>query len=164
MPRPPGVEPCRSRVGDRLPTQSRRDWPMANQEHLGILRQGVDTWNAWRRGGTGTQPDLAGANLRRADLDHADLTRAYLIGARLREANLRGGRLSRADLRGAVLRGADLRQADLRGADLSGAHVNRADLRGADLSGANMARAVYSAETAFPPSFDPAAHDMRLWH
>jgi uncharacterized protein YjbI with pentapeptide repeats len=137
---------------------------MANQEHLGILRQGADAWNAWRRGDTSASPDLAGANLRKVDLSEADLTQAHLIGAVLRDANLRDGQLSRADLRGAVLRGADLRQADLSGADLTGAHVNRADLTGADLSGANMTKAVYSASTAFPPSFDPAAHDMRLWH
>ncbi len=41
---------------------------MANEEHLAILRQGVDAWNAWRQAHGDITPDLAGANLGRIDL------------------------------------------------------------------------------------------------
>ena len=36
---------------------------MANEEHLRILKQGVDAWNEWRREHPDIQPDLSGANL-----------------------------------------------------------------------------------------------------
>lgn len=131
---------------------------MANSEHLRILRQGVQSWNDWRKEDYGAMPDLLsadlsetnlreanlhGANLREADLHGADLSEADLGGANLRGANLRGvylrlASLSEADLRGANLRGANLSVADLGGAHLSEADLREADLSEADLSGANL--------------------------
>lgn len=106
---------------------------MANQKQLGVLKQGRNVWNEWRRGeGVGKRIDLLGADLRGADLRGANLR-----GANLREANLREANLSGANLRVADLSVADLRFADLRGADLS-----VADLRGADLREAIMARTI----------------------
>jgi len=53
---------------------------MANEEHLKILKQGVERWNKWR-------------------LENAkDAIRPDLIGADLSGANLRGAYLSGADL------------------------------------------------------------------
>ena len=47
---------------------------MANLEHLAILKQGVEVWNAWREKNPGLiKPDLKGANLEGADLYGADL-------------------------------------------------------------------------------------------
>jgi uncharacterized protein YjbI with pentapeptide repeats len=62
---------------------------MANEEHLKVLREGVDARNAWRA----KQPakfasDLSGADLYGADLRDANLTRADLSGARLRAARV----------------------------------------------------------------------------
>ena len=37
---------------------------MANQEHVDILMQGVEVWNAWRKEHPGEEPDLSHANLR----------------------------------------------------------------------------------------------------
>jgi hypothetical protein len=106
---------------------------MANQEHLELLRQDVDAWNAWRAKERLITPDLNRANLSEADLRKANLSRANLRGANLRKANLHGASLS-----GAVLRGADLRRADLRRAVLYQAVLNDANLRGANLSEANL--------------------------
>ncbi|MEO1042619.1 MAG: pentapeptide repeat-containing protein [Pseudomonadota bacterium] len=124
---------------------------MANEEHLGILRQGVEAWNAWRRENTGIRPDLQGADLRRAKLDDADLRGADLLDANLRDANLQGANLLGANLLGANLQGADLQDADLQDADLQdadlqdanleGANLRRADLQGANLLGAELRRA-----------------------
>jgi hypothetical protein len=36
---------------------------MANQEHLAILKKGVDVWNAWRKEHPEVLPDLSGAKL-----------------------------------------------------------------------------------------------------
>ena len=39
---------------------------MANEEHVALLKQGVDAWNAWRRETPDARPDLHGADLRGA--------------------------------------------------------------------------------------------------
>src|SRR5262245_10390514 len=98
---------------------------MANDEHVALLKQGVDAWNAWRRYNPDIRPDLSEANL-----SGADLRRAHLYGA-----NLTGADLSGADLSEAGLSGADLSGADLSKADLSEAPLVSADLTGADLTG-----------------------------
>ena len=87
---------------------------MPNREHLAKLKEGVETWNAWREENEGVQVDLSKANLTGADLTGANLT-----GAFLREANLTGAILTGADLTGAKLQGAKLTRADLRGAKLT---------------------------------------------
>ena len=139
---------------------------MANEEHLAILRQGVERWNRWRaenpsirpdffeadlsttdlRGGNFTEADvtrgdLSGANLSGAHLSRADLTVANLSGANLSRADLSRADLSRAYLTEAYLRGAYLRGANLSGANLSGANLSGADLSGANLSRADLSRA-----------------------
>jgi TIR domain/Pentapeptide repeats (8 copies) len=117
---------------------------MANDEHVALLRKGVDAWNEWwRQEAPGLKADLSGANLIRADLSGANLIQANLIradlsGANLIRANLRGANLLWADLRAANLRGANLLWADLRAAHLGEANLIAADLRGANLRGANL--------------------------
>ena len=64
---------------------------MANQEHLDILQQGVETWNQWRKEHADISPDLNGANLSFADLNKAHLSGAHLSGADLANANFTGG-------------------------------------------------------------------------
>src|SRR5262249_53450766 len=54
--------------------------PMANDEHVAMLKKGVDAWNAWRRENADIIPDLRGAHL-----DEAHLTEAHLNGANLIE-------------------------------------------------------------------------------
>jgi len=121
---------------------------MAN-EHLRILKQGVERWNKWRlenairpnlRRADLSDADLSGASLSDADLSSSDLSDAKLSGADLSLANLSGANLSGANLSGADLSGANLSdEAKLRGAnlvdaDLQGANLTHADLTDADLS------------------------------
>ena len=49
---------------------------MADEEHVALLKQGVDAWNAWRHENYNAPP-----NLRRADLSEANLSEANLSGA-----------------------------------------------------------------------------------
>jgi hypothetical protein len=117
---------------------------MANEEHIKILKQGVDTWNQWRRENDEIKPGLSRADLTTADLSRADLSRADLSRAVLSRADLSGVLLSGALLRGADLTHANLTHANLRGADLTtaylrGADLTHANLRGADLTGASVA-------------------------
>jgi uncharacterized protein YjbI with pentapeptide repeats len=66
---------------------------MANDEHVALLKRGVDAWNAWRD----KNPNIP-----------ADLSGAYFRDANLPRANLRGANLSEAFFPEASLRGADL--------------------------------------------------------
>jgi uncharacterized protein YjbI with pentapeptide repeats len=116
---------------------------MANDEHVALLKQGVDAWNAWRKQNPDIRPNLSGANLRGADLSEAYLKEANLAKADLSGANLSRAVLFRAELAMADLKGADLSKAnlalsDLRWANLSGALLNEAELLGADLNEADL--------------------------
>ena len=79
---------------------------MANQEHLQMLKRGVEAWNKWRKGnGYITRPDLRAADLWEASLSGADLRGADLAGASLGKADLSGSMLIRTNLEGANLTG-----------------------------------------------------------
>src|SRR4051794_40746646 len=129
---------------------------MANEEHLAILKQGVEAWNAWRRehpqilpdlrgarleGAKLWRPDLDGLNLSFACLDCAGLADAHLDIANLVNANLTCAKLDGARLLGANLDGAKLFLTHLDEADLSDARLEDVDLIGANLDGANLTAA-----------------------
>jgi uncharacterized protein YjbI with pentapeptide repeats len=131
---------------------------MANEEHLKILKQGVEVWNRWREENPGTLPDLREVvlalvklNLRGADLRNANLFRADLNGVDLSGANLSGASLSwtklviadltEANLTAVTLVGADLIEAKLSGAVLFKAILHWANLSNANLSEANLSEA-----------------------
>jgi uncharacterized protein YjbI with pentapeptide repeats len=114
---------------------------MAKQEHLDILKRGVEKWNLWKKEHFEIRPDFREANLTGADLSGANLTGANLHWADLSRANLTGTILSRADLSRAVLVGADLKGADLSEANLSEADLIEADLSEATLIGVDLTEA-----------------------
>jgi Pentapeptide repeats (8 copies) len=112
--------------------------PMANDEHVAMLKKGVETWNKWRDENPHVRVDLSGADLHEADLRKADLHEADLRGADLHEANLRMANLSGAILSGATLIAVDLFKADLSRAVLRGARLFVARLVDTDLTGADL--------------------------
>jgi uncharacterized protein YjbI with pentapeptide repeats len=83
---------------------------MVKQKHLDILKQGIFSWNSWRKEHQGRQPDLSGAELRKILLLHADFSRTNL---------------SKVDFWEAILKEADLSEADLSGANLSRTILNK---------------------------------------
>ncbi len=116
---------------------------MAQQEHLDLIRQGVDVWNAWRKEHLDTKVDLSKANLRSIDLSSAYFTGVHFSGADLRETNLGFANFSGADLREADLREANLTRANFSNANLSNAnlelsYLSRTDFLGAYLNGASF--------------------------
>ena len=81
---------------------------MANEEHLAILKQGVEAWNRWRM----ENVDVALHN--RVNLSGAKIGYLNLSGA-----NLSGVNLSHADLGLTILPSTDLSRANLSGANLN---------------------------------------------
>ena len=118
---------------------------VGNLDFLGILRQGPEVWNAWRKENPYVVIYLKGVNLREADLETANLQ-----GANLEKANLQGANLQHADLEGAYLQKADLRGAYLQYTNLQGAYLQKADLQGAYLRGANFDGAVTKGARGLP--------------
>lgn len=112
---------------------------MANEEHLAILRQGVEVWNAWR-----TENAWIALDLRGAELSGMDLWRVNLTNVDLRESILYGTNLSEANLSGTNLREADLSEANLYRVDLSQAHLAWADLSVANLHGSHLVEANFT--------------------
>jgi hypothetical protein len=143
---------------------------MANQEHLDILKQGVEVWNEWRET-TEERPDLREADLRQEELTGANLVNirldgALLHGAKMVKSDLRGANLNRAYLLGTDLEEADLRMANLKGAfltpgtfklrrnvwflpsvNLVGADLRSTNITGTDLRGVDLSRAVLNSNT-----------------
>jgi hypothetical protein len=117
---------------------------VANQEHLEILKQGVDVWNAWRDADC-SEPDLAEAQLIGANLGGVNFAGANLTGAELQLANLVEANLTNARLRGANLSLTELYRAVADGADLNEANLSGARLVRATFIGSNLTRANLSA-------------------
>lgn len=131
---------------------------MANEEHLSILRQGIDVWNAWRLEEAEIKPNLAytdlsatypgylhleRANFSHADFEGTDFENADLERADLRHANLISTKLDNTNLTCANLSYADLRNAEISNtnfslANLSHSNLSYLDLRSADFSAANL--------------------------
>jgi uncharacterized protein YjbI with pentapeptide repeats len=107
---------------------------MATQEHLDILKQGVEVWNQWRKEHPEIRPDLSEADWVDTDLSGADLSETKLRGASLRGVDLSFANLSRANLSRTYLSRTNLDRANLNDVDLSQAtigwtHFDALDLR-----------------------------------
>lgn len=123
---------------------------MANEEHVAILKQGVEAWNRWRTEHPDITPDLRQAATFRTDdladpeLANANLSNADLTGADLEDAVLNGANLSRATIDKALLKRADLIFTTLRYASLQEADFTFAHLLGANFVGANLKQTNFS--------------------
>jgi uncharacterized protein YjbI with pentapeptide repeats len=73
---------------------------MADEEHLKIIRQGVDAWNDWREKNPKLYPDLTRENFRGANLSGANLCGAQLPRHAHLQLRSYKANLNSADLRG----------------------------------------------------------------
>lgn len=101
---------------------------MANQEHLDILKQGVEVWNQWRDDNSSIQPDLSQAMLNRLDLSRYNLSGVQLWGAFLGQTKLIGANLSSVIATNAAFEEADMSTADMSGSNFSRSNFSRANL------------------------------------
>lgn len=143
-----------------------------DQEHLALIMQGVDIWNAWRWERRGLQPHLAGAalghsilrgidlnHIEYADDDYADLDGIDFHGADLQHASFQGAHINHANLRNADLRHSDFGWAQLSGSDLSGANLSSAEFNGAKLGGAYLRNA--NVSRVMLPDANMGSADLR---
>lgn len=134
---------------------------MANEEHLALLKQGAEVWNAWRSENPNIRPDLGRPDgVLEGDWDYIDIINGLHLpsGAELKGANLSGADLTGANLSEAGLGRADLSQANLSGAffdganlwmaNLSEADLTRTSLRGANLSGGTSEGRTFAEHTS----------------
>jgi uncharacterized protein YjbI with pentapeptide repeats len=105
-------------------------------EHLGLLRQGVDLWNAWRKKRPSVRPNLVGAIFAGTDLSHANL-----VGADLRYADLSRANLSNVNLSHANLSHVNLSHVNLSHVNLSHVNLSHVNLSHANLGEANLRKA-----------------------
>lgn len=121
---------------------------MANLQHVAILKQGTQAWNAWRQQNPTITPDLSKGSLQGANLSGADLSKANLSEADLRSVNLGKAHLPYFiahtpppphepvfDWEYAL---ADLSNVDLSNTNLSGCDFRNSDVNGANLTGVNL--------------------------
>lgn len=106
---------------------------MASPDHLEILAEGADAWNAWRRSHPEVTPDLSRKWFVGRPLEGIDLHGADLSYSRWSDSLLEGANLSHCSLIESELQGADLDQVDL-----SGANMHKTDLEEASLRGSNL--------------------------
>ena len=78
---------------------------LSQLEHL---KEGVDSWNAWRWKNLEVRIDFSDAHLSDTHLSKANLSGAHFTGANLSGAHLTGANLSKAHFTGANLSGAHL--------------------------------------------------------
>jgi len=107
---------------------------MANEEHLKILREGADRWNAWRRAKPEAVPDLRRADLRESLLANYDLSRADCNSVNLNRANIYFSDLDGASLHRANLIGATISKTSMAGTVLTKARCGGTVLADLDLS------------------------------
>jgi hypothetical protein len=132
---------------------------MSKKEHVELIMEGSQVWNAWRDANRRIAPNLCWANLSGLDISWANLSGADLSGVNLRTADLTWANLSATNLTGANLSGAKLTWASLRETNLSWANLSRANLSGADFSGAVLKGGNLSGAILFRANFSRA--DLR---
>lgn len=126
-----------------------------NQNHLDVLKQGVEVWNNWREDNPGLEPDLSCADLYKelfsiywnipSDIQFPWIRRENKeSGPCLNDINFSHCKMYRVNLRGAHLAGANFRHASLHEACLADAFLVGADMRYCDLSGACFEEATMS--------------------
>jgi uncharacterized protein YjbI with pentapeptide repeats len=113
---------------------------VANEEHLAKLREGVESWNAWRETNYGIQPDLYSADINGVRLRGINLSGANLSSTRFQDSDLCGANLSGANLCNAFMSKSYFRGADFSSANLCNAFLDYSDYLTANFSHASLVK------------------------
>src|SRR5262249_40983778 len=132
--------PARSTLIERVQTyiegsDAFKDRERKKEEHLEVLRLGVDEWNAWRREYRHIQPMFANHDFTRDERDkhlddydfsYTNFTQAIMKGVWLRRASFHQAVLAEADLTGAHLDNSNFCRTDFYGTIFTNAHLTGA--------------------------------------
>lgn len=116
---------------------------MANEEHLRILKRGVESWNRWRLDNPTVEPDLSETTLENEYLHGIDFRGANLTRANLKKANLRYANFGFLLLNKNVYKPSTLTDCDLRGARLETLVFVFTDLTNANFSNAALFEVIF---------------------
>ncbi len=122
---------------------------MGSQEHLELLKKGVEGWNQWRESNPDVAIDLSDSDLRGTNLKGANLKEANLEGAKLQFANLSGAHLEQANLARAKLQEVNLQGAQLSGAAVTNCNFMESNVQGANFEGANLSGSQFNEDVFF---------------
>lgn len=117
---------------------------MENQEHLDILKQGVEIWNKWREEHPEIQPLLNGASLNGVDLSGINLSGSQITTSFFGTTRFIGANLHGVTMHGSTVNNADLSEADLSGGNFSGVNFTQANLFRANFRGTYLVRSVFN--------------------
>ena len=120
---------------------------MANPEHLKLIEQGVDIWNAWREKCPEIHPDLSQTDLRGVKLQKINFTNTNLKESKLQFSNLTGAQLKEANLTKSKLQEACLQSANMQSCNLSGAGMLESNLQYTNLENANLEGVQFNEDT-----------------
>ena len=111
---------------------------MANSDHVTKIKEGVSSWNKWRKENPDVEPDLGWANLVSLDLSSVQFNNSNMKLAFCRDSNLSDADFSNSNLYGTNFQNSNLSNANMENANLEGAHITNANLAGANLRGVNL--------------------------
>jgi uncharacterized protein YjbI with pentapeptide repeats len=120
---------------------------MANEEHINLIKQGVDAWNAWREKNPEIHPDLSQMDLRGSKLQKINFSRSNLRECKLQFSNLASANLEGANLTKSKLQETCLQNANMLSCDLSGAGMLESNLQYTNLENANLEGVQFNEDT-----------------
>lgn len=114
---------------------------MSDMDFGDLFREGVVSWNAWRKAHPDVIPDLPDEQFSYEDLSGIDFSGMHLDYEDLSSATLIGANFSKTELDHTDLSDADLKDANFEGANAVCVNLWGAFLEGANFKGANLAEA-----------------------
>ncbi len=120
---------------------------MANEEHIGLLKKGTESWNKWREENPDVKPDFAKADLRGAKLQKANLSNANLEEVKFQFSNLSGAILTGSNINRGKFQDVNLSSAKLDNAELKQVNFFEANLQYADMENSNLQGAQFNEDT-----------------
>jgi len=111
---------------------------VANEEHLKILLEGIDSWNDWRDQNPGLVPDLSGIEIEGLQLQTGAFQNVLFANSKLTSVNFDRAFLGAAEFTGAMLVDVRMDGAQAESIVLNGATIDAGRYVNAVMAGAEM--------------------------
>ena len=124
---------------------------LGNPKHLKILKQGVDSWNNWRKTNPQIKPNLKGVNLSEIlPKEHIVTTigeeskAILLLGINLKNSSLVGANLDNAVFIFSNFKGSNLMGASIKNSNLSKTNLKNSNLQNTNFKNTNVSGVFYN--------------------